>query len=569
MTNIFGCGEPFGNWKQNNSFSFKLEPLSIFPEEVTQIDDVVSTFDKKILFLSSEGKLYQTDPGDFQGTLNAIEDIPPIKSIHSGYFHLVAVSNEEQPKAYGWGCDNSLQLSRLNNQKQNKKPTLIKGLEKITFHEIYCPGYGTFFLNTTTNILYGCGDNYKNELGVLGDHTKEKIIKLHENVVKVFADHSDHVFIIKTDGNLYGFGINHKGQLGDGKADIQKTPIIRKFDFPVEKISKIVSAYDHTAILTTDGKVYVAGAKGNIGFESDQTKFTEYPRFKKNNTFIKDISSGSYYLAFLTQDKEIWVTGRFGLRFNDYNRSLRLFQTLEGNVLFDTIRCCDKPIIFSFRKESEINYLSQDLGNLLEKGSLSDCKIQKIPIHKILIETRLGEDFDQVTKYLEENCTLKEIEQVLKWIYSDKIINHEKTIEILNHFGIQDPQKTKLLKNDLKKLLFDKETSDFTITVKNDEDEEEEEEELYIHKFILVARSGLFLDLFQNLDQNLNKVKDYSGKSLETLELLISFLYSDEIPITADIDQEFVREEFEDIVEYYQLNPKIPLLNIFEKCYKK
>ncbi|KAJ6230969.1 hypothetical protein M0813_06270 [Anaeramoeba flamelloides] len=149
------------------------------------------------------------------------------------------------------------------------------------------------------------------------------------------------------------------------------------------------------------------------------------------------------------------------------------------------------------------------------------------------------------------------------------MINSKRTNEILNHFGIQNAQKTKLLTNDLKQLLFDEQTSDFKLVINNEEeDEEEEEEELYIHKFILAARSGLFLNMFQNLEENFQKVKDYSGKSLETIELLISFLYTDELPITADTDQEFIKEEFEDIVEYYQLNPTIPMMDIFEKYSK-
>ncbi|KAJ6252927.1 btb/poz domain-containing protein [Anaeramoeba flamelloides] len=261
----------------------------------------------------------------------------------------------------------------------------------------------------------------------------------------------------------------------------------------------------------------------------------------------------------------------------DYNNNensylLKKITTINENFSFETLKCCDKPVVFLLDLKSD--YLSQDLGNLLEKGSLSDCKIQNIPVHKILIETRLGKDFAQVSNYLEENCTLKEIEHLLKWIYSDRIIkNSKRTKEILSYFGIENPSKTKLLKNDLKKLLFDEESSDFKLVIKNDEEDEEEEEEedekLPVHKFLLAARSGLFLDLFQNLDQNLNNVQDYSGKSLETLELLISFLYTDEIPITADTDQEFIKEEFEDIVDYYQLNPNIPLLDIFEKCSKK
>ncbi|KAJ3449070.1 hypothetical protein M0812_05214 [Anaeramoeba flamelloides] len=204
---------------------------------------------------------------------------------------------------------------------------------------------------------------------------------------------------------------------------------------------------------------------------------------------------------------------------------------------------------------------------LLKNGYFSDFNIQNIPVHKILIETGIGKTFDLIKKYLESNCKLNEIQDLLKWIYCDEMINFKRTNEILNHFGIQNAQKTKLLTNDLKQLLFDEQTSDFKLVVKNDleedDEEEDEEEELYIHKFILAARSGLFLNMFQNLEENFQKVKDYSGKSLETIELIISFLYTDELPITADTDQEFIKEEFEDIVEYYQLNPRIPMMDIF------
>ncbi|KAJ6239500.1 hypothetical protein M0813_25109 [Anaeramoeba flamelloides] len=273
--------------------------------------------------------------------------------------------------------------------------------------------------------------------------------------------------------------------------------------------------------------------------------------------------------AILTQDNEIWVQGTFdGVKSNN-SSVIRKIQT--GNNLinelssYNQIKCCDDNLMFLFQSNS---YISQDLENLLKNGYFSDCKIQDIPVHKILIETRIGKTFDLIKKYLESNCKLNEIQDLLKWIYCDEMINFKRTNEILNHFGIQNAQKTKLLTNDLKQLLFDEQTSDFKLVVKNEE-KDEEEEELYIHKFILAARSGLFLNMFQNLEENLQKVKDYSGKSLETIELLISFLYTDELPITADTDQEFIKEEFEDIVEYYQLNPTIPMMDIFEKSSKK
>ncbi|KAJ6230155.1 btk-binding protein-related [Anaeramoeba flamelloides] len=570
MSNIKSLGDLTGRTKQTKYEN--LDPIKTFPEEVTKIVDVVADYDKNIVFLSSEGKLYQTMPGKFHEKLKALENLPPMKSIASGYFHFIALSNEEKPRAYGWGDNENKQLGFITNNDDVQKPTLIESLKEKNIDKISCGGYCSFFLNKTTNVLFGCGDTSNGMLGKteIKEDNYAKIQKLHENVANVFGGHSQHTFIIKTDGKLYGFGFNNFGELGLG----HKKPIFKptqiKLEFPVEDISKIIFASQLTSILTNDGKLYVTGSNQLTGFGSDLTEFTQYPQFKNNNTIIQEIDCGYELFAILTQDNEIWVQGIFGDSNSDNSSVIRKIQT--GNNLtndlssYNQIKCCDQNLIFILESNS---YLSQDLEKLLKNRYFSDCNIQDIPVHKILIETRIGKTFDLIKKYLESNCKLNEIQDLLKWIYCDQMINFKRTNEILNHFGIQNAQKTKLLKNDLKQLLFDEQTSDFKIVVKNeDDDEEEDEEELYIHKFILAARSGLFLNMFQNLEENLQKVKDYSGKSLETIELLISFLYTDELPITADTDQEFIKEEFEDIVEYYQLNRTIPMMDIFEKCSK-
>ncbi|KAJ6247045.1 e3 ubiquitin-protein ligase herc4-related [Anaeramoeba flamelloides] len=513
-----------------------LDTIKTFPEEVTKILEVVAGNHRRIVFLSSEGKLYETIQGKFHEKLQAIENLPPMKSIASGYFHFLALSNEENPKAYGWGKNGDKQLGLSTHFVE--KPTLLEPLKKENIDQICCGGYCSFFLNKTTNVLFGCGDN--TQQGQLGKpEIKESyamIQKLHENVANVFGGHSQHTLMMKTDGKLYGFGLNRVGQLGLGHLNNTLKPTQIKLEFPVEDISKIKIAFRLTSILTNDGKLYILLVV---------------------NMFV-----------ILTQDNEIWVQGKFnGINSNNTSviRKIQTGTNLNNDLsTYNQIKCCYQNLIFFLQSNS---YLSQDLENLLKNGSCSDCNIQDIPVHKILIETRIGKTFDLIKKYLESNCKLNEIQDLLKWIYCDEMINSKRTNEILNHFGIQNAQKTKLLTNDLKQLLFDEQTSDFKLVVKNEEDEDEEEE-LYIHKFILAARSGLFLNMFQNLEENLQKVKDYSGKSLETIELLISFLYTDELPITADTDQEFIKEEFEDIVEYYQLNPKIPMMNIFEKCSK-
>ncbi|KAJ6230562.1 regulator of chromosome condensation [Anaeramoeba flamelloides] len=576
MSNIKSLGDLKRKTKQTNKFK-TLDPIKTFPEEVTKIIDVVSGYENNIVFLSSEGKLYQTRKRNYHKKLKAFENLPPMKSIDSGHFHFLAISNEEKPKVYGWGQNSYAQLGFNNsNNSDVKTPTLIESLKEENIEQICCIGFSSFFLNKTTNILFGCGHSYH---GVLGkpEITVEKanLQKLHENVADVFGGHSSHTFILKTDGKLYGFGLNNEGELGLGHKNKTLKPTQIKLEIPVEDISKIRHAYQFTSILTNDGKLYVAGNKIRTGFGSDLTEFKQFPQFKNNNTIIQEIDCGYDLFVILTQDNEIWVKGKFDGTNSDNSSVIRKIQT--GNNLnnelstYNQMKCCDRNLIFFLKSNS---YLIQDLEKLLKNGYFSDCNIQNIPVHKILIETRIGKSFDLIKKYLESNCKLNEIQDLLKWIYCDQMINSKRTNEILNHFGIQNAHKTKLLTNDLKQLLFDEQTSDFKLVVKNeeeddDEDEEEEEEELYIHKFILAARSGLFLNMFQNIEENLQKVKDYSGKSLETIELLISFLYTDELPITADTDQEFIKEEFEDIVDYYQLNDAIPMMDIFEKYSKK
>ncbi|KAJ6246633.1 regulator of chromosome condensation [Anaeramoeba flamelloides] len=566
MSNIKTLGDIKG--KQKRIFE-TLDPIKTFPEEVTKINDVVSNYGNAIVFLSSEGKLYQSTAELYQKKLKELENLPPMKSIASGYNHFLALSNEEKPKVYGWGQNGQQQLGFNTKRCDVLKPTLIESLKEENIGQICCIGFCSFFLNKTTNILFGCGDTNN---GMLGKpeitESKAKIQKLHENVANVFGGHSDHTLMIKTDGKLYGFGLNRYGELGLGHKNDSYKPTQIELEFPVEDISKIRIAYQFTSILTNDGKLYVTGLTLRTGFGSNLTEFKQYPQFKNNNTIIKDISCGYYMFAILTQDNEIWVQGTFnGVKSNN-SSVIRKIQTGTNLInelsSYNQIKCCDQDLMFFFQSNS---YISQDLEKLLKNGYFSDCNIQDIPVHKIIIETRIGKSFDLIKKYLESNCKLNEIQDLLKWIYCDQMINSKRTNELLNHFGIQDAQKTKLLKNDLKQLLFDEQTSDFKLIVKNED--EEEEEELYIHKFILAARSGLFLNMFQNLEENLQKVKDYSEKSLETIELLISFLYTDELPITADTDQEFIKEEFEDIVEYYQLNPTIPMMDIFEKSSKK
>ncbi|KAJ6251313.1 hypothetical protein M0813_15157 [Anaeramoeba flamelloides] len=210
MSNI----RSIGSFKQNSEQSSKFETLDTiktFPEEATNVVDVVTVNDNRIVFLSSEGKIYQSLPYKYDEEMKAFENLPPMKSIFSGYCHFFVISNEEKPRVYGWGQNGHKQLG-LDSTKTLEKPTLIEPLNELNIEHIGCAGYTSFFLNKTTNVLYGCGSSANGKLGKHCFMQRSSLIqKLHENVVDVFGGHSDHSFISKTDGKLYGFGLNHRG----------------------------------------------------------------------------------------------------------------------------------------------------------------------------------------------------------------------------------------------------------------------------------------------------------------------------------------------------------------------
>ncbi|KAJ6254277.1 hypothetical protein M0813_12568 [Anaeramoeba flamelloides] len=213
MSNIKSLGDPNPKTKQSDKFE-TLDPINTFPQEVTNIVDVVE-MNENIVFLSSEGKLYQSTPGkNYHEKLKAFENLPPMKSIASGYFHFLAISNEEKPKVYGWGQNKFRQLGFDTNKNDVQKPTLIESLKEENIDQIFCSGFCSFFLNKTTNILFGCGNSTNGMLGK-PDITESyvKIQKLHENVANVFSGHSEHTLMMKTDGKLYGFGLNSSGKI--------------------------------------------------------------------------------------------------------------------------------------------------------------------------------------------------------------------------------------------------------------------------------------------------------------------------------------------------------------------
>ncbi|KAJ3425854.1 btb/poz domain-containing protein [Anaeramoeba flamelloides] len=188
----------------------------------------------------------------------------------------------------------------------------------------------------------------------------------------------------------------------------------------------------------------------------------------------------------------------------------------------------------------------------------------QIPVHKALLECRTKLTIDQIQNKLfgEKSINKEQTLSFLKWIYYDEISDIGKLEQTFNLLQLTFPPSVdNTLEKDIAQLYKDDDSKDFKILVKiedeeNDEEEEDKYEEIPVHKFILLARSGLFRAMFDyvNEKENINKVQDYTNKSIESLEILIKYFYTNSIGLKTNQDPKLIVDELSDAVEYYKLN---------------
>ncbi|KAJ3425653.1 hypothetical protein M0812_28098 [Anaeramoeba flamelloides] len=486
--------------------------------------------------------------------------------------------------------------------------------ENLFVESIAATGLSNYYL-CNDGKLYGSGYCDKGQLGI-GNTVNQKIpIFICKNVVKVFTGiASSNCFYITTNKELFACGKNDYFQLGITKVDKVLTP--EKIDIQkylnitdTSQILKIKPLHSRTYIITKDYKLYYAGKNppnvtvSPVKFFQEMTFFSDKKVIKikggYNNTFALTDENELYGWGvericqptnqYQNEGNEVWKTPKkinlpdyfLNLQNNYLSTSLKIacgyYSTilylnnnhqaiyLDFKNLFESKKYCDYNIIVKFNKNNNNNNQENEEKNI-------------IPVHKLLIELRTGLKINKFQNILNENIfSQEEINIFLKWVYFDDIINSKLFNNFFYSFNSTYRPPDGSFEKDLLKLYNDEDSKDFFLLVKEEEEEEEggEEEggeynnnsdeddenfeEIPVHKLILLTRCGLFRDLFGNLNEKekkINKIQDYSGKSIESLEIFIKYLYTNRIELTADDDPELIIEELEDAIEYYQLNEK-------------
>jgi alpha-tubulin suppressor-like RCC1 family protein len=119
----------------------------------------------------------------------------------------------------------------------------------------------------------------------------------------------NHTTAIKTDGTLWTWGRNYRGELGTNNTITRSTPVTT---FAGGTNWKQVSAGSiHTAAIKTDGTLWTWGynSYGNLGTNNTITRSTPVTTFA-GGTDWKQVSAGNRYTSAIKTDGTLWVWGR-------------------------------------------------------------------------------------------------------------------------------------------------------------------------------------------------------------------------------------------------------------------
>ncbi|KAJ6231142.1 ankyrin repeat domain containing protein [Anaeramoeba flamelloides] len=204
----------------------------------------------------------------------------------------------------------------------------------------------------------------------------------------------------------------------------------------------------------------------------------------------------------------------------------------------------------------------KEFQSLWQNKECVDFEIHGIKCHKQLIEVRTKQDPEEVKKSLEKDYSKNESQNFLKWVYGEKYTDKLFEQDIVNHLQIKDVIQNSMAKS-WNEAYLDESKKDFTLSVsfKFEEEEEEEEEEIVeikIHKILLIARLGLFREMFTKLakeEETINQVTDHSGMRVDTMTIFVGFLYKNKIETSGDYElKPKVLKEIVELPHYFKLD---------------
>ncbi|GAA4352648.1 hypothetical protein GCM10023185_12550 [Hymenobacter saemangeumensis] len=244
--------------------------------------------------------------------------------------HSVSIHPDGSLRAWGLNLDGQLGDGTTTSRTQ---PTPVGTPANLRWAQVAAGTAHTLAL-TADGQLYAWGSNAKGQLGdgtFAHHHTPIKVALPAEAAATQWAQvaaGTSHTLALTTDGRLYAWGQNIYGQLGDGTTLTRANMVQVTLPAGAGAISQIVAGSGHSLALTKDGQLYAWGANklGQLGDGS----FTERLRpvavtRPRHAGAWAQIAAGRAHTLALTTDGQLYGWGS-----NEYAQVAATFLAWRG-----------------------------------------------------------------------------------------------------------------------------------------------------------------------------------------------------------------------------------------------
>lgn len=233
-----------------------------------------------------------------------------IVSISAGSYHSLATT--DTGALYAWGGNGDGQLGD-GTATDRHTPTPITNLSGQNVVSISAGGYHSL-ATTATGDVYSWGSNME---GQLGDGTTTQ--RLSPTLVTDLDGHTFksvsaggwyHSLALTDEGTIYACGDNSSGQLGDGTTTNRSTPTLVP-SLSNQTITAVLAGIDHSLALTNSGAVYAWGwnGYGQLGDGTTTKRNTPTLVTALSNHTVVAIGTGEFQSLALTDDATAYAWG--------------------------------------------------------------------------------------------------------------------------------------------------------------------------------------------------------------------------------------------------------------------
>lgn len=230
-----------------------------------------------------------------------------------------------------WGDDLNGQLGNGATGKVDVPVSVLLPAD-VTVTAVAAGGKHTLALTSAGQVL-AWGDNHDGQLGdgLTGDSHVPVQVKLPEGtVVTAIATGAVDCMAVTSAGQVYAWGNNQYGQLGDGSTVTRRTPVRVLLPRGVKAVA-VAASYNYSLALTSTGEVYTWGYNGSGQLGNGFLTSSEVPGrvHLPRGVVIREVTSGGYDGLALSAKGQLyaWGDNRYG-QLGDGTRKSRVSPVL-------------------------------------------------------------------------------------------------------------------------------------------------------------------------------------------------------------------------------------------------